>query len=124
MRLLLKLTAAIEAATGLALIAVPSVVVQLLLGSDLTGAGLPLGRLAGVALLALGVACWLASHDAQSCATRGLVTAMAIYNFGAVLVLGAAGVQSRPVGILLWPAVILHAAMAGWCVSSLLRKPL
>jgi len=75
MRLLLKLTAFIEAATGLGLIAVPAFVVQLLLGDELLGAGVPLGRVAGVALLSLGIACWLASFDIESCAARGIVSA-------------------------------------------------
>ena len=44
-------TAVIEAATGLALIAAPEFVVRLLLGAELAGAGVPLGRLTGVALL-------------------------------------------------------------------------
>jgi hypothetical protein len=121
---LLKLTALIEAATGFGLIVIPSVVVRLLLGSPLdTSAAVTLGRVAGAALLALGVACWLAQYDAQSCAARGLVSAMVLYNLGAVVILGAAGIRSQPVGIALWPAVVLHAAMAIWCVTSLLRKP-
>jgi hypothetical protein len=123
MNRLLKLTAIIEAATGLGLIAVPAIVVRLLLGSELIGAGIPLGRVAGAALLALGVACWLAQYDAQSCAARGLVSAMVLYNLGAVVILGAAGIRSQPVGIALWPAVVLHAAMTIWCVTSLLRNP-
>jgi hypothetical protein len=123
MKLLLKLTALIEAGTGLGLVAVPAVVVRLLLGGDLLGAGIPLGRVAGVALLALGVACWLASFDTQSCAARGIVSAMALYNLGVAFILGVAGVQSQPVGIALWPAVILHTVMAIWCVMSLLKKP-
>jgi hypothetical protein len=121
---LLKFTALIEAATGFALIVIPSVVVRLLLGSPLdTSAAVTLGRVAGAALLALGVACWLAQYDAQSCAARGLVSAMVLYNLGAVVILGAAGIRSQPVGIALWPAVVLHAAMTIWCVTCLLRKP-
>jgi hypothetical protein len=58
MNLLLTLTAIIEAATGLALMAVPAVVVRLLLGGEISGAGIPLGRVAGFGLLALGMACW------------------------------------------------------------------
>jgi len=58
MNRLLKLTAIIEAATGLALMAVPSVVVQLLLGGKISGASVPLGRVGGFALLSLGMACW------------------------------------------------------------------
>jgi hypothetical protein len=60
MNRLLLLTALIEALTGLALIVVPTLVVRLLLGGESSGAAIPLGRVAGVALLALGVACWLA----------------------------------------------------------------
>src|SRR4030095_4190198 len=87
---LLKLTALIEAATGLGLIAVPAVIVRLLLGGELIGAGIPLGRVAGVALLALGVACWFASHEVQNRAARGLASAMMLYNVGVILILGAA----------------------------------
>jgi hypothetical protein len=123
MKLLHKVTALIEVPTGLGLIAVPALVVRLLLGAEIAGAAIPLARVAGVALLALGVACWLASYDEQSCAARGVASGMVIYNLGTVLVLGTAGLQTRPAGILLWPAVILHAAMAAWCVGSLLRKP-
>jgi hypothetical protein len=47
---------------------------------------------------------------------------MILYNLGAMLVLGAAGLSPQPVGIGLWPAVILHAVMTVWCVTSLFRK--
>jgi hypothetical protein len=123
MNRLLKLTAILEAATGLGLIAVPAVVVRLLLGAEISGVSIPIGRVTGVALLALGVACWFASCDVQSRAARGLVSAMLLYNLGVALVLGAAGLQSTPVGIALWPAVILHAAMSVWCVASLRSNP-
>jgi hypothetical protein len=119
MNRLLALTALIEAATGLALLVVPAVVVRLLLGAEISGAAIPLGRVAGVALLALGVACWLAGDDTKSRAGKGLVVAMLLYNAGAVIVLGAAGVESPTVGIALWPAVILHALMAVWCARIL-----
>jgi hypothetical protein len=119
MNRLLALTALIEAATGLALLVVPSVVVRLLLGAEISGAAIPLGRVAGAALLALGVACWLAGDDTKSRAGKGLVVAMLVYNAGAVIVLGAAGIQLPTVGIALWPAVILHAVMAVWCVRVL-----
>jgi hypothetical protein len=122
MNLLLKLTACLEALTGLVLIVVPAFVVRLLLGAEISGAAFPLGRVAGVALLALGVACWLASYDVHSCAARGVSSGMVIYNLGVVIVLGASGLQSPPGGVLLWPVVILHAAMAVWCVASLLAR--
>lgn len=114
----------IELAVGVALLSVPSATVALLLGSSLeTPAAMTLARVAGTALFALGVACWLAQYDAQSCAARGLVSAMVLYNLGAVIILGTARIRSQPVGIALWPAVVLHAAMTVWCAAQLLRKP-
>jgi hypothetical protein len=85
MKRFLTLTAIIDAATGLGLIAVPAIVVRLLLGAEISGASMPLGRVAGAALLALGVACWLARDDRQSRTARGLVVAMLMYNFVATL---------------------------------------
>jgi hypothetical protein len=124
MKPLLFVTAALEAGIGLGLLAAPSVVARLLLGATLdASAAQTVARVAGVALLAVGVACWLAAFDTQSCAARGVVSATVLYNVGAVAVLGAAGIQSQQVGIGLWPAVILHTAMTVWCVTSLLRKP-
>jgi hypothetical protein len=117
-------TAGFEVGIGLGLLAAPSVVAQLLLGATLDApAALTVARVAGAALFALGVACWLAAFDLQSCAARGVVSAMVLYNVGAVVVLGASGIQSQQVGIGLWPAVILHTAMTIWCVTTLLRKP-
>jgi len=120
---LLKLTAIIETATGLGLMAVPSVVVRLLLGSPLdTSAAVMLGRVAGAALLALGVACWLARDDTQSRATRGLVVAMLMYNIPATAVLAFAGIGLGLHGVVLWPAVVLHAVMGAWRGACLRRS--
>ena len=121
MKRFLTLTAIIEAATGLALIALPAIVVRLLLGAEISGASIPLGRVAGAALLALGVACWLARDDTQSRAARGLVVAMLTYNIVATAVLAFAGIGLGLHGVALWPAVVLHAAMAVWCVACLRR---
>ena len=123
MKRFLTLTAILEAATGLALIAVPAIVVRLLLGAEISGASISLGRVAGAALLALGIACWLARDDSQSCAARGLVVAMLMYNIPATAILALAGIGLGLHGVALWPAVVLHAAMAVWCVACLRRGP-
>jgi hypothetical protein len=124
MKNLHTVTAIIEAGAGLALGCFPSAVVLLLLGSPLdTPAAVVLGRLAGAALLALGVACWLARGDAQSRAARGLIAAMVVYNLGAVALFTFAGIGLGLHGIALWPAVVLHAAMAVWCIVCLLKNP-
>ena len=122
MKLLLLTTAAIEAGAGLALLGVPSRFAQLLFAAPLEGAvALTVARVGGMGLLTLAVAAWFASHDSQSCAARGLASAMVLYNLGAALVLGAVGLRSAMVGIALWPIVLLHAGMAAWCVAQLLR---
>src|SRR5271169_6479431 len=109
---LLTATAVIELGAGLALLGCPSTTAVLLVGAPLeTPASITVARVAGAALLTLGVACWLARVDTQSRAARGLVGAMVVYNLGVAVILGAAGIRSQPVGVALWPAVLLHAAM-------------
>jgi hypothetical protein len=117
-------TAVIEVGAGLALLCLPSAAVDLLLGAPLEApAASAVARVGGAGLLALGIACWLARSDEQSPAARGLVTAMVIYNLGVAFILVAAGVRSSSVGLVLWPAaVVLHAAMAAWCVLALMRR--
>jgi hypothetical protein len=124
MKPLLIVTALSEAGIGVALLCCPSATVALLLGSGLeTSVAVTLGRLAGAALFTLGAACWLAKYDGQSCAARGVVSAMVLYNLGAVVILGLAGVRSQTVGVGLWPAVVFHVAMTAWCLTCLLRRP-
>jgi quinol-cytochrome oxidoreductase complex cytochrome b subunit len=79
-------------------------------------------RVGGAGLLTLGVACWLARSDTESSAARGLVTAMVVFNLVVALVLAAAGLRFQQVGVILWPAVVLHTVMTAWCIVSL-RNP-
>jgi hypothetical protein len=123
MKNLLATTAVIEVGIGLVLVVRPSPLATLLLGSSLgTPVALTVARVAGVALVALGVACWLARRDGRTGATRGLVGAMALYNAGVFTVLVYAGVGLGLPGAGLWPTVLVHAAMTVWCVTSLLRS--
>jgi cytochrome c biogenesis protein CcdA len=116
-------TAVIEAGAGLALLCLPSAAAKILLGTPLQEpSACTVARVGGAGLIALGVACWLARSDAESSAGRGLITAMVVYNLGVALILAAAGLRSQPVGIVLWPAVVLHTAMTVWCIVSL-RNP-
>ena len=117
---LLMTTALIEAVTGVALVVRPSVLLTILLGSSLdTPTGLAIARVAGTALLSLGVACWFARDDGQSRAGNGLVAAMLLYDLGVVEVLAAARFGSGLSGVAFWPAVGLHTGMAVWCVACL-----
>jgi hypothetical protein len=113
---LLIVTAAAETATGLALLGLPSLVASVLLGALLDApAALVVARVAGAALLALGVTCWLARNSAAA----GLIAAMLLYNTAAVAVLAHAGAGLRLIGMGLWPAVALHVALAIWCIACL-----
>lgn len=97
MKNVLIFAAAGEAATGLALLVAPSLVGQLLLGVKLTGVAVPVARVAGVALVALAIACWPGPPLAGMLTYSGAVTLYLAY-------LGFTGLS----GVLLWPAVILH----------------
>jgi hypothetical protein len=123
MRTLFLVTAVIEVGAGLGLALAPVALVSFLLGSSLdTPAAVTVGRVAGTALLALGVACWLARHDGRSRVATGLVTAMLLYNLAAVSILASAGIGLGLGGVALWLAVVLHAAMGVWCIVCLRRK--
>jgi hypothetical protein len=102
---LLTLAAIGEAATGLALLVVPSLVGRLLFGAEFSGASVVIGRVTGIALIALGVACWPGTDTRQ--ASYGMVT----YSVLAMLYLTYIGVRGEWVGLLLWPAVVLHAVL-------------
>lgn len=105
MRKLLALTAAGEAALGLVLLLHPPVVVRLLFDAEIAGTGMVMGRVAGIALIALGVACWPGRSVAQ--ALWGMLT----YSVLVTLYLAYLGIEGEAVGNLLWPAVVLHALL-------------
>ena len=105
---LLAATAFTEAATGIALMVVPSIVGRLLLDEGLSGAGLAVGRVAGVALLALGVGSWTGRHsEGRSAALAAMLT----YNALAAPYLAYLAIDGALDGLLLWPAVAVHAAL-------------
>lgn len=88
-----------EVATGLALLVVPALVGRLLLGEALTGSAVPVARVAGLALVGLGVACWPGTP----------LAGMLLYSAAATLLLASLGIAGVASGVLLWPAVVLHA---------------
>ena len=119
-RKLLVATALAETGVGLVLLLSPPLAARLLLGVSLDApAALIVGRIAGAALLSLGGACWLARDDGPSRARHGVVAAMLLYNCAAGAVLANAATAVRLVGVLMWPAVALHAVLAVWCIACL-----
>jgi hypothetical protein len=102
MKKVLTVAAVAEVATGMALLVVPSLVVRLLFGEELTGIVIPVARVLGIALIALGVCCWPGSTALCGMLTYGaLVTVYLAY----LRLVGGF------TGILLWPAVVVHALL-------------
>ena len=115
----LVLAAVSEAATGVALIIVPSLVGRLLLGAELVGVTIPVARVAGIALIALGLACWPGS-EATGTPTRAL-RAMLCYSLLITLYFAYLGIGGEWVGSLLWPAVVVHAILTTLLVRAWLK---
>jgi hypothetical protein len=114
--LLLLITAFVEAATGLCLIFLPAILFAVLLGlSHANVETIFVGRLAGAALFAMGIASWVARTDTRSPAQLGLLTGIFIYNLAASILLVYAGTLLNMMGVLLWPAIAIHAILALWC---------
>lgn len=111
MRRVLVFAAVSEAATGVALLIVPSLVGQLLLGAELTGVAVTVARLAGIALIALGFACWPGPP----------LVGMLIYSASVTLYLAYVGVAGGVTGILLWPAVVLHVILTALLIRASTR---
>ena len=103
---LFRLAAIAEAATGVALFAVPAVVARLLLGTELTGVAVVVARVAGIAVFSLGIACW-PSKSPTNAARCGMLT----YSSLVAILLSYLGIRGEWVGPLLWPAATLHALL-------------
>jgi hypothetical protein len=117
MKKLLILAAIGEGATGLVLVVYPQIVTRLLFGADVMGAGIVMSRIAGIALIGLGVACWTGRN--VSAINTTAVRAILTYCVLVAIYLAYLGIVSRLAGILLWPAVAVHVGfmvllMAAW----------
>jgi hypothetical protein len=117
-RTVLGVAAAIEAVTGLVLIVFPHMLIRLLLGADAAGATIVIGRFAGVALLSLGFGCWWGRQEEG---THWALAAMLTYNFLVTIYLTVVGIGAEFVGVLLWPAAVIHAALTALLAYSLIK---
>ena len=107
-RSVLGIAAAVEAVTGLFLLVFPHLMAKLLLGVDVTGVSIVIGRVAGIALLSLGVGCWFGRQEASG---GWALAAMLLYNVLVTIYLAFVGLGTEFVGVLLWPAVLVHAVL-------------
>jgi len=124
MKPLLTITAIIESITGLLLVALPSKLSSLLFSSTLDShASLTVAHIAGVALMALGIVCWMARNENQGTAVKGIIAGLFVYNAGVIAVLAYAEIGLDLSGLGLWPVVLVHFVMAIWCGLSLVNRP-
>jgi hypothetical protein len=115
---LLTACAAFEAVTGAILILLPQFVAELLLGTRLTAPGGAVGRIAGVALLSLGTACWPRLRSSNRAAAQGLL----VYNVLVAIFLVYLGVGKTLSGPLLWPAAAVHAILSVLLVRAVMAN--
>ena len=118
MKSLLTLTALIEVAIGLSLIAIPSVTASLLLGASLIEpSGILVARIGGAALISLAIACWLSKDEGNS--SLVIAKALVFYNTAAALLLVYGVMIEKFSGLGLWPAAMLHVILLIWCIKSI-----
>jgi hypothetical protein len=108
--------ALLEIIVGTSLVVVPDVLCVLLFATKAEGIGVPLAPFAGFGLLSLGIAClpWRAP------ASRRGVVGLFVFNVGLTILFVWVGVATTFHGLLLWPVVILHGALATALVPQLL----
>ena len=115
---LLTAVAVIELGTGAGLLLAPSTVAELLLGQLLgSGVSLVVGRVAGLALVAIALTCWLENVSGRAGSPIALLVGLLAYNSVVPLLLIHSTVTNRTSGIGLWPAVVLHLAFALWIAA-------
>ena len=107
----LTFAAIAEVATGMGLLIVPALIGQLLLGEQPTGIAVPVARVAGIALIALGIACWPGPP----------LVGMLIYSALVALYLTYLGFAGGLAGVLLWPAVALHVILTALLIRDVTR---
>jgi hypothetical protein len=104
---LFALAAAGEIAVGLAVLAFPGPVMELLLAETIVGIGLIVARMFGLAIIALGMTWWLTRSDLHRQLKR-MAPGFIIYNLGVGIVfLLYALLATRPVPFS-WAVALLH----------------
>jgi hypothetical protein len=99
-----------EGLFGIFVLAFPGFAYDLLFGSQAAASGIIMTRVAGVALIGLGVACFPPG-------TTRAFYGMLGYNILVMLYLIAVGIGGSA-GVLLWPGVAFHALMSVSLIAS------
>jgi hypothetical protein len=102
----------LETIAGLVVLIAPAQFASLPLRTPLDPAGVVIGRIAGGALLSLGIACWCARTTPSAPASIGVCRALFVYNVVACVALALASPPLASGGLLATSAAVLHGALA------------
>jgi uncharacterized membrane protein YobD (UPF0266 family) len=115
--MLLSMFAVVEGATGLVLLVIPTVLLTFLFGSTPVIPEVSvIGRICGAALLAIAVASWGARDGIRRQGLLELLVGVTLYNCLATTAFVYSALVLKMIGILLWPALLYHAATSMWCL--------
>jgi hypothetical protein len=116
--LLMKVTGVLELLTGLALLSAPSLTIGMLLGErPASPSAIVVARVAGSALLAIGLICWPKGRGEGAPPPAGLLAGLLAYNAAVAVLLAHAALASGLRGVALWPVVVAHSALGLWCLA-------
>ncbi|HEX3601119.1 MAG TPA: hypothetical protein VHU84_13300 [Lacipirellulaceae bacterium] len=91
---------------------VPSFIGRLLFGEEFAGVAVCIARVTGIALIALGVACW------PRCTA---LCDMLVYSAAVTLYLAFVGFAGNFARILLWPVVVVHLILTALLTRALIN---
>lgn len=106
--------------TGVVTVVSPPLFCRLLLGAKLAVSGPALGPLAGIAMLGTGLAAWPSPKPLDGSTRVG--RALLAYNVLAMSYLAYLAAGGRYLGVLLWPAVALHAILSALLAYGLVAQ--
>ena len=118
-RTTLMIAAWVEILVGVSFVLATNGQSQFVFATTLDGAGAGFARLAGIGLIALGIAC-LPSDIAET--NRRAVRTLLVFNIAATILFAWIGVATTLRGVMLWPVTILHAVLALALAFSLSRE--
>jgi hypothetical protein len=99
----------LEIIVGATLVVALNIASQLLFATAPEGVAAPMGHFAGIALFALGTA---SLGSAKPGSSGNAALGLFVFNAGAAIFLAWVAVATVFRGVLLWPAVVLHAVIA------------
>ena len=120
MRKLLSVAALGEAVTGVSLLLNPALVTQLLFSTKVDGTGAVMSRIAGIALVGLGFACFPGRNASDS--TQRAFLGMFTYSFVVTIFFGYIAIGGGKFGILFYPAIAVHAVITTLFVRAWFRN--